>query len=250
MRRFRDIGTRLGDSINGIRLSLEAGSPQEHFNEFSRIAPVNTTRGYLFAFEGPDGVGKTSIAGQVAERLNDEGTTPVGLLAFPGNEAGTLGHFVYRLHHDRASMGIRGVAPAGLHLLHLAAHVDAIQSVILPRLRAGHIVLLDRFWWSLVVYGQQLGVERALIDSMIAVEKLCWHDVTPACLFLIRRPTALCEQKDSAIFESLANGYESLAVHEQSQYPVLTVNNAGTLQAAVDTVTAHVRSVLQARVAK
>ena len=46
-------------------------------------------RGKLFVLEGPDGVGKSTLAYTLTEHLNARGI-PCDHFAFPGREAGTL----------------------------------------------------------------------------------------------------------------------------------------------------------------
>ena len=82
------------------------------------------TPGKLIVFEGPDGVGKSTLAKEVAAVLSGRGT-PCDLLAFPGREPGTLGWHVYQLHHDPGLFGIANIPPASLQLLHVAAHLAA-----------------------------------------------------------------------------------------------------------------------------
>src|SRR5205807_4875972 len=99
-------------------------------------------RGELYVFEGPDNSGKTTLSLGLVEYLRSKGTA-CDSYAFPGCESGTLGEFVYRLHHDSQSIGIQSVTPTSLQLLHVAAHIDAIESRILPQLESGRSVVLD-----------------------------------------------------------------------------------------------------------
>ena len=56
-------------------------------------------QGRLIVFEGPDGVGKSTLAEQLTVHLREAGV-PCEHLAFPGRQPGSLGHLVYDLHHD------------------------------------------------------------------------------------------------------------------------------------------------------
>src|SRR5688572_29956791 len=120
------------------------------------------TNGKLVVIEGPDGVGKTAIANELSLRLNHSGQ-PCKVIAFPGNEPGTLGKLIYGIHHDPTQFGVEQVTPTAVQVLHVAAHLDAIERSILPILRSGQYVLLDRFWWSTWVYGLVSGVNRHIL---------------------------------------------------------------------------------------
>ena len=88
--------------------------------------------GKLYVFEGPDGVGKSELSSRFATMLNEKGT-PAKLLSFPGKNDGTIGKLVYDLHHAPQSFGVKKVSSSSLQLMHIAAHIDAIENQILPR---------------------------------------------------------------------------------------------------------------------
>ena len=101
------------------------------------------------------------------------------------------GKLVYELHHEPSSHGVSVISPSSLQLLHIAAHVDAIENRIAPVLREGKTVVLDRFWWSTQVYGMVSGVPRPVLDGMIEIELAAWNPIRPTCLFLITRQLPL-----------------------------------------------------------
>lgn len=192
----------------------------------------------LFVFEGPDGVGKSTVIGEVEKRLHRLGERCVRL-AFPGKELGTLGLHIYDLHHQPEHFGVRSLSSLSLQLLHVAAHVDAIERRILPLLQQGRVVLLDRYWWSTWVYGIADGLPVAQLERMIAMEKLVWQGVTPATLFFLSRSSTV-------VNSAIAKAYAELMAEERGKYPVAAlVNDAG-----IDTIADEITSVIQKSGAK
>lgn len=94
-------------------------------------------RGRLIVFEGADKVGKSTLVKKLTCRLGESGV-PYEHLAFPGKQKGTLGKLVYDLHHDEVpGLVHKDVNPTSLQVLHIAAHIDAIERQILPALSDG-----------------------------------------------------------------------------------------------------------------
>ena len=188
------------------------------------------TQGKLVVFEGPDGVGKSTLAEQLTDRLRATGV-PCERLAFPGRRPGTLGRLVYDLHHEASGLGLGEVNPTSLQLLHIAAHVDAIEGHILPALHAGTWIVLDRFWWSTWVYGAALGVPERSLEAMIELERLHWGPIKPDVLFLVERD---CRTPDDGV--GLQERYRELANREQFHLRVVTLHNDSSVEDALDAV--------------
>src|SRR5262249_48946981 len=108
-------------------------------------------------------------------------------LAFPGRDAGTIGEHVYELHHDPGRFGIRGLTPLALQILHVAAHVEALDTLIRPAFARGATIILDRYWWSTWCYGLAGGVSAARLRVLLSFENRVWDDIGPACVILLRR---------------------------------------------------------------
>ena len=83
--------------------------------------------GRLFVFEGADGVGKTSIINHLCAELRNQGMSVI-VIGFPGYDMGTLGNLIHRLHHNPQYYQINMIDPVSLQLLHLASHIDAINT--------------------------------------------------------------------------------------------------------------------------
>ena len=177
---------------------------------------MKTTRGRLIVFEGVDAAGKTTLCKELCSSLNRE-CRIVRHCHFPGTRQGTLGELVYRIHHSHSSeFGVPNIDPCSLQLLHIAAHVDAIESEIKPALRDGEWVVLDRFWWSTYVYGLDDGVRESQLQLMIDVEKSAWGSILPDVLFLVDSATPLRDDEiDSCAWQRKRQAYDRLAAREE-----------------------------------
>jgi dTMP kinase len=189
-------------------------------------------RGRLIVFEGPDGVGKTILAKALVDELIRRGV-PCEYFSFPGRNPGTLGRLVYGVHHDPGRFDIHYIEPASLQVLHVAAHMDAIDRRILLALEAGRSVILDRFWWSTVVYGIVGGVKRGVLDAMIELELQGWGEAEPAVAFLVTRRSPLRKEGSDERWRQLRDAYGELAREQARRHPVETVANEGALDEAL-----------------
>lgn len=183
----------------------------------------------LFVFEGPDHVGKTTIVKEVEKRFLRAGQACLSL-SFPGKEDGTIGAHIYKLHHALARYDVMQLSPLSLQLLHIAAHVDAIERKILPMIREGTTILLDRYWWSTWAYGIAYGIPTSQLEALISIEKQVWHGVVPTSLFLLSR-------QESSVDSSLVAIYNELADKESDNYPVVNIKNTDTVGAIADEIT-------------
>lgn len=189
----------------------------------------------LVVFEGPDDIGKTALASALVEELTRQGVR-CEYVSFPGREPGTLGHLVYEVHHKPEKFGIDHMQPASLQVLHVAAHLDAIARRILPALEAGHSVILDRFWWSTLVYGIVGGVDCGVLDAMIELELKGWGEVAPDVAFLVTRRSPLRVEGPDERWRRLRDAYGELARQQARRYPVEAVANEGPLDETLEQV--------------
>lgn len=185
-------------------------------------------RGKLIVFEGPDNVGKTTLATHLTERLREAGVQ-CEQLAFPGHLPGSLGRLVYDLHHEAARSGFGEINTTSLQVLHIAAHIDAIEQHILPTLRAGSWIVLDRFWWSTWVYGGAHGAREESLQKMIELEQIHWGRIKPDVLFVVERKSGATDDGNQ-----LRDRYRRLAQQEQHYVRIVTLCNELSIQHAVD----------------
>jgi dTMP kinase len=191
--------------------------------------------GRLIVFEGPDGAGKTTIARGVAHKLRIAGDVVVEL-SFPGRIPGSLGSHVYALHHAPHKFGIRHITPEALQALHVAAHLDTIDNQIRPQIAKGATVLLDRYWWSTLVYGLDANGRAETVQQLVLTERKHWGDLLPSFAFLIVRQESLRDDESGESWRRRLDRYQNLALEESSKYSVQTVSNDGPEGRAVDSV--------------
>lgn len=171
----------------------------------------------FFVFEGPDGVGKSTVAEAACQRLLGLGIECI-VESFPGQEPGTLGALVYQLHHNPERLGVEAIAKASLQMLHVAAHVDCIERRIHPKIAQGCTVLLDRYWWSTWVYGKVSGVPQDQIEAMLAVEHIAWRGLVPSALFLLSR------SPDRSVRKDLMDRYDELSRIDRHPHSIVRID--------------------------
>jgi thymidylate kinase len=188
---------------------------------------VGNLEGRLIVLEGVDATGKSTLSREIVDFLI-RSRKPVEHFHFPGLKPGTLGELVYRIHHHHATeFGIKEINACSLQIMHIAAHIDAIESSIKPALQSGRWVVLDRFWWSTYVYGIEAGVEEGLLRGMIELEKSVWGRVRPDVLFLLESAQPLrSDETGDASRQSRRALYRELAATEAEKYNCRAITTA------------------------
>lgn len=184
-------------------------------------------RGQLIVFEGPDGVGKTTLSKRVADWLAAQGVRS-RYISFPGQEPSSLGKLVYDVHHFPERFGVGDLEPTARQLLHVAAHIDALHRTIGPALAAGESIVMDRYWWSTVVYGRISAVDEQSIKLMIELERVHWADFRPTVVFLLDRVVPVRPEQSPTEYCSLQLAYADLATEQAEHCHVERVSTDGT----------------------
>jgi dTMP kinase len=116
----------------------------------------------FITLEGPEGSGKTSHIPHLVEYLREKGYT-----VFPTREPGgtSIGEQIREVIHDLKNVEMH---PRTETLLYQAARAQIVEQVIQPRLKAGGIVISDRYYDSTIAYQgyghqQDLAQVRALV---------------------------------------------------------------------------------------
>lgn len=128
-----------------------------------------TARGKFITFEGGDGSGKSTQMRRLVEKLRASGHQVLES-AEPGGTP--IGQQVRRILLDPANGDL---SPTAEMLLMFAARAQNVDQWILPALRAGQIVVSDRFTDSTLAYqgaARGLGAETVLDVDRIACRGL------------------------------------------------------------------------------
>src|SRR5687768_3513752 len=127
-------------------------------------------RGFFVVLEGPEGSGKSTLIGPLAERIRAGKVEPVVVREPGGTHAAEIARQVL-LDPDHP------VGPVAELFFFLAARADLVQTVIQPALAAGRVVLSDRFALTTEAY-QMAG--RGLDPAMVqAANQAAAHGLTP-----------------------------------------------------------------------
>ena len=183
-------------------------------------------RGIFITFEGPDGAGKSTQARLLASWLRGKGRRVLATRE-PGGT--TIGMKLRRiLLHSRPG----SIEPLVELLLYEASRAILVREVIRPALRAGKIVLLDRFQDSTWVYqGWAGGMDVALIERLgRAATGGLKPDLTllldlPARTGLgrVKRPNRM-EAKPVSFHDRVRGGYRILAQRERRRVRLIAAN--------------------------
>jgi dTMP kinase len=198
--------------------------------------------GLFVAFEGGEGVGKSTQIARAAQWLRTQGRTVVETRE-PGGTP--LGRELRALLLDPAAQ----VTPRAETLLYGADRAQHVASVIRPALAAGSVVLTDRYVDSTLAYQ---GAGRGLGDDARVVTSWATGGLVPDLTVLLdldpeiglaragaRAAPDRLEGDTLAFHRAVRDGFLALAAAEPDRYVVLDA------AADSDTVAAAVRAALE-----
>lgn len=138
-------------------------------------------RGIFITFEGPEGAGKTTLIKLVKEALEELGYDKITTTREPGGStiAEKIRQVILDVNH--VNMDARTEA-----LLFAAARRQHLVEIVNPALRAGHIVLCDRFVDSSLAYQ---GIARGLdMEAIWTINQFAIEGQLPDLTCLIDVP--------------------------------------------------------------
>lgn len=190
----------------------------------------NKASGRLIIFEGIDHVGKSTLISHIKTAYLNANKAVIDL-QFPGKEEGTLGKLIYDIHHRK--INIKNITPLSLQTLHVAAHIDLLEQRILPLLKSGYDILLDRYWWSTIAYGIANDIERRQIEKILSIEKEMTDEIQNKVIFYITRELRESDY-EQPIEQKILNEYEILFKnHCGAKY---RIHNDDTMQVTIQNV--------------
>lgn len=176
--------------------------------------------GTLITIEGIDGAGKSTLAAALSIELAATRGVSVELLREPGGVE--VSERIRALVKDPAL----AVLPRTEALLYAAARAQLVQEKLEPLLRAGTVVLLDRFVDSSLAYqgaGRSLGIQEIRAINLFATggltpDRTLLLSISPAAGRARQHERALepdrLERESEGFFSAIAAAYEQLALAE------------------------------------
>ncbi len=188
-----------------------------------------THKSFFISFEGSEGSGKSTQIDLLATRLENEGYNVVVTREPGGTEIGE--EIRHLLKHAQSG---QGMTPETELLLFAASRAQLVREVIVPALRAGKVILCDRFLDSTTVYQ---GVARRLSEDPVSIiNRFAVGDIMPALTIVLdvpaetglararRRPSELpdrLEQENIDFYQRVREGYLLLAREMPSRFLVV-----------------------------
>jgi dTMP kinase len=211
--------------------------------------------GLFLTFEGVEGGGKSTQMRLLAHRLRADGWTVTENVEPGGTRIGKqIRRILLEAEHQELS-------PTAELLLFFASRAQAVDEVILPALRAGHIVLSDRFTDSTMAYQ---GVARGLgIEVVRDLDRVACRGLAPRLTLVldldIEQGLARARRRndkagvsetrldeESLVFHKrVREAYHELAAREPDR--VVVIDASLTPEAAAAAVWRHVVPLLPGR---
>jgi dTMP kinase len=146
-------------------------------------------RGFFIVLEGPEGSGKSTLVGPLAERMRVSGADPVVVREPGGTRAAEIARQAL-LDPEHP------VGPVAELFFYLAARADLVETIIRPALAAGRVVVSDRFALSTEAY-QMAG--RGLDPAMVrAANHAATHGLRADLTLILDLPPELGQARQIA----------------------------------------------------
>jgi dTMP kinase len=175
--------------------------------------------GFFVVLEGPEGSGKSTLLGPLAAVMGESRVEPVVVREPGGTRAAEIAR--QALLDPEHSLG-----PVSELFLYLAARADLVETIILPALAQGRVVLSDRFALSTEAY-QMAG--RGLDPLLVrAGNQAATHGLVPDLTLILDLPPELGQARQIAAGKQRDRlDRESLEFHQRVVNYYLAVRGEG-----------------------
>lgn len=186
-----------------------------------------TAGGFFITFEGIDGSGKSVQSQSLADRLSRSGFE-VSLIRDPGGPP--ISERIRSILLDRS---FQAMTPLTELFLYEAARSQLVSETLLPRLRAGLIVICDRFFDSTTAYqgyGRSLSLDKILMINDMAARSLYPNrtyilDISPEESRRRRISAGITddrmENQEDSFYRKVREGYLNLGRREPNRILIL-----------------------------
>ncbi len=208
-------------------------------------------RGHLFVIEGPDGSGRSTYINTLSDWLLSKGYATINV----GLRRSTL----VSIEIEKAKQG-NTLDERTLILFYITDFFDQLENIVIPHLKAGYIILADRYIYTLIARG----VVRNLDEKWI--EDICHLAIVPDLVFYLNiKQNVLIERNllKHSTFDFWESGmdmrlsidiftsfkkYQNLIKKEfkkmQNKYDFININANGQLDRVVNEFKKHIEDYL------
>lgn len=187
------------------------------------MCEVRCTKGIFITFDGPEGCGKSTHSRLIVEYLRSKGKRVLHTREPGGTK---IGEYIRNILLDQRNHGMSVMTEA---FLYLAARSQIVNEIIKPALKAGKIVICDRFQDATVVYqGYAGGLDIKLLNEL---GKIARGGINPDLSIFLDIDSRLglsragrkdrMEKKSIAFHRKVRNGYLALAKKEPARIKVV-----------------------------
>ena len=193
-------------------------SPLEYLSDPLPGVDIGNLPGKLIAIEGPDSVGRSTQVQRLRDWIEAHGHAVV--------HTGMARSALTKEGIRRAKSG-HTLGPLTMALFYMADFADRLENVVVPALRAGFVVLTDRYFYSVVARA------AARHQDGEWLERVAGFALVPHATFYLRAPVkevvarVVCSQQQFDYWESGmdvpygANRYESFVGYQERLMEIL-----------------------------
>ncbi len=196
-------------------------------------------RGFFLVIDGPDGAGKTTQVSRVAGYIRERNHT-VETYREPGDtKVGDQIRSVL-LNPDLSEM-----TPETEMFLYMASRSQLVSEQIRPALKKGHVVVLDRYYYSTVAYqGIAGGIGR---ENVLQAATVATGGLEPDLAIFLDLPASegfnrldrerdRMEEKDISYHEKVRNGFRNMAEENERIRLVDATGSPGDVQEQIQEI--------------